>query len=171
MRRKRILAARNSARTGRGGAIITWETYQLGNWDIAIRSITSGGVSSGTDYKFGGNYTPEPPFDEPPIITGPEIPEDYILNQNYPNPFNPSTTIEIGLPEFSRVSLKIYNVLGQEVATLFDNGELTEGKHTFHFIAPQWLPAGAYFVRFVATGLQEFDEPVLIKTRRMLYLK
>jgi len=47
-----------------------------------------------------------------------EIPDTYFINQNYPNPFNPSTTIEYGLPEESRITIKIFNILGQKVKTL-----------------------------------------------------
>ena len=48
------------------------------------------------------------------------IPDEYALHQNYPNPFNPSTRINYEIPKTSKVSLKIYDVLGREVSTLID---------------------------------------------------
>jgi hypothetical protein len=56
------------------------------------------------------------------------IPADFYVYQNYPNPFNPSTTIKYNIPQSSNVSVKIYNMLGQEVKTLF-TGSLTAGVH------------------------------------------
>ncbi len=57
------------------------------------------------------------------------IPSEYYVKQNYPNPFNPTTEISFGLPTASKVEIVVYNLLGQQVATLF-SGELTAGKHS-----------------------------------------
>ncbi|MDP1676302.1 MAG: right-handed parallel beta-helix repeat-containing protein [Bacteroidota bacterium] len=61
-----------------------------------------------------------------------EIPETYLLQQNYPNPFNPSTTIKFGLPVTSWVTLRVYDMLGREVATLI-NEERKAGLHSIRF--------------------------------------
>lgn len=58
-----------------------------------------------------------------------QLPDKLMLNQNYPNPFNPSTSISFGLPKSSEVSLVVYNMMGQEVATLVNN-QLNAGHHS-----------------------------------------
>ncbi|MBK8945178.1 MAG: T9SS type A sorting domain-containing protein [Ignavibacteriae bacterium] len=70
------------------------------------------------------------------------LPSAYSLNQNYPNPFNPSTTISFGLPEKSEVTLKIYNMLGEEVAQIL-NQTLDAGNHSIDFDA-SLLSSGMY---------------------------
>ena len=56
-------------------------------------------------------------------------PEDYKLSQNYPNPFNPTTTIEYTLPIASRISISIFNVMGQEVANIIQNQDKPAGTY------------------------------------------
>ena len=89
------------------------------------------------------------------------IPGTFTLNQNYPNPFNPSTTITFRVDLSGRVSLKVFNMIGQEVATLIDGAE-TAGQHEVNFDATD-LPSGAYFYRLQSGNVTE--------TRRMLLLK
>jgi N-acetylneuraminic acid mutarotase len=74
-----------------------------------------------------------------------EMPGGFVLEQNYPNPFNPSTTITYVLPQTARVSLRIYNAIGQEVATLVDQKKPT-GIHTVQFNGSN-LASGIYLYR------------------------
>jgi WD40 repeat protein len=90
------------------------------------------------------------------------IPKDFMLQQNFPDPFNPSTIIQFTVPSSGRVVLKVFNVLGQEVATLFD-GEATTGTyHQVQFNGSN-LASGIYFSRL------EFERKMLVK--KMLLLK
>ena len=77
--------------------------------------------------------------------------KEFALGQNYPNPFNPSTTINFSLAVDSKVSLKIFDVLGQEVATLI-NGQMAAGSQKVSFDASS-LNSGVYFYRIDASGV------------------
>jgi len=80
-----------------------------------------------------------------------DVPATFSLDQNYPNPFNPSTRISFSLAVDSKVSLKIFDVLGQEVASLV-NQDLTQGVHTYDFNA-SGINSGVYFYKIEATGI------------------
>lgn len=81
----------------------------------------------------------------------PTVPEVYELSQNYPNPFNPTTTIEFALPKASRVSLKVFDILGKEVATLVDEMVLNPGTMKSTFDASRWS-SGVYFYSLIVDG-------------------
>jgi hypothetical protein len=86
---------------------------------------------------------------------------EFALNQNYPNPFNPSTAISFTIPTASKVSLSVYNVLGQRVATLV-NRDLSAGAHAFTFDASA-LSSGMYFYRLEAGANVSVKKMMLIK--------
>ena len=71
------------------------------------------------------------------------FPKEFSLKQNYPNPFNPTTTITYQLPKPGKVSLKVYNILGSEIATLMDSQQ-SRGTYNIPFNASS-LPSGVYF--------------------------
>jgi len=107
-------------------------------------------------------------------LAGSELPTQFTLYQNYPNPFNPTTTIEFDLPEPAFVTLKVYNILGQEVATLLDHEEYDEGSYDIEFEA-QNFASGVYFYRIVTEGIYDEEEEVIGQTftsvKKMLLLK
>ena len=86
---------------------------------------------------------------------------EYRLHQNYPNPFNPSTQISFDLPENSFVTLKVYNLIGQEIKALV-NSSLEAGRHTVYFDASD-LPSGIYLYRLTANEFVSEKKMVLIK--------
>jgi len=89
------------------------------------------------------------------------VPTEFRLDQNYPNPFNPSTTITFALPKQSSVTLKLYNMLGREVASLVDE-DLAPGVHKVVFEAGE-LPTGIYFYRIVAKDYVGVRKLMLVK--------
>jgi hypothetical protein len=89
------------------------------------------------------------------------FPDDYSLTQNYPNPFNPSTLIKFSIGKTGFTTLKLYNVLGKEVAALV-NSELQAGPHEVTFDASN-LPSGTYFYTLTSGYYSE--------TRKMMFLK
>lgn len=89
------------------------------------------------------------------------IPRQAYLHQNYPNPFNPTTTIRFSLPQHSHVTLKVFDVLGREVATLV-NGELNPGEHSVVFEAKS-LSGGVYFYRMTTPTFSQTKSMVVIK--------
>jgi len=93
------------------------------------------------------------------VVTG--VAETYTLSQNYPNPFNPSTQIQFSIPKQTQVTLKIYNLIGQEVATLV-NGVLDAGQHTVSFNASR-LASGVYFYSIKAGSYTNTRSMMLLK--------
>jgi hypothetical protein len=100
--------------------------------------------------------------DSDPVDNG-SLPTVFALDQNYPNPFNPSTDISFALPTAGRVSLTVYNVLGQEVENLV-NEHMEAGNHTVTWEASNYS-SGVYFYRLVA------DNDKFVKTNKMMLLK
>jgi hypothetical protein len=91
----------------------------------------------------------------------PTLPIDFCLEGNYPNPFNSSTKISFRVSHATRMSLKIYDVLGREVATLVD-GSVVAGSHIFSWNATA-TSSGIYFCRMEASGFAQTRKMVLIK--------
>lgn len=100
-----------------------------------------------------------------PLLVNPvsgEIPDKFFLYQNYPNPFNPETTIKFSITENSDASLKIYDINGKKVKTIFEKRNLSPGVYTISLKLGE-LSSGVYFY--------SFETPSFSKTRKLLLLK
>ncbi len=124
-----------------------------------IRVWTRHALSSSDSWTFN-------PTDLLAAVEAPVVPISFNLNQNYPNPFNPSTRISFTIPLLSTVTLKVYNILGQDIATVFE-GRLSAGTYT-----QQWdgknrkgisVSSGVYFYRLQAGSF--------VQTKKMIFLK
>jgi hypothetical protein len=87
------------------------------------------------------------------------VPHRFVLEQNYPNPFNPSTSIPVGIPTRSEIELKIFNILGQEIRTLY-SGAIDQGRYRFTWdgkgSSGETLPSGVYVYRLTTeTGVTQ----------------
>jgi hypothetical protein len=139
-------------------------TSGSGEWCFEVTNVTK----SGWTYDSGANEVTKqcesgPVYNLTSMFArmDQDIPESYCLLRNYPNPFNPTTMIAFDLPVSGQVSLKVFNILGQEVRTLV-NRYLDAGPYEFEFDAGR-LSSGVYFYRL------QMDE--YIETKRMLFLK
>jgi hypothetical protein len=146
-------------------AIVSWDLDMgITNWDQNI-----------------GNYlfynTSNPVYAD----AGKIYPEGFVLYQNYPNPFNPTTKIKFTIPQDDRretinVTLKVYDVLGNEIATLV-NEELPSGKYEVEFGSHSGevrnLTSGIYFYQLLVSALQSKDGKAgsFIQTKKMLMIK
>lgn len=97
---------------------------------------------------------------------GASLPLTWSVSQNYPNPFNPSTTIDYSVPRKSKVTLSVYNVLGQKVATLV-NAEMAAGKYRAVWDGKAEngtnLSSGIYFYKFEADKFVKTSKMVMLK--------
>ncbi|HKL16360.1 MAG TPA: T9SS type A sorting domain-containing protein, partial [Balneolaceae bacterium] len=93
------------------------------------------------------------------IISG--LPDSFELFQNYPNPFNPSTTINFALPEQSDVTIRIYDVMGRQIATLL-NENRPAGYHNIVWDAGS-VASGTYFYRIQAGSFLSVKKLTLVK--------
>ena len=95
-----------------------------------------------------------------------QVPDDYRLQQNYPNPFNPETKIRFELPKNTHVTLKIFNVLGQQVATLI-NSDMKSGYHLVKWDGKNQfgirVASGVYYYRLETTEFSRSMRMLLIK--------
>jgi hypothetical protein len=98
-----------------------------------------------------------------------DLPGQFTLLQNYPNPFNPYTTIEFAIPEASVVTLKVYNIVGQVVATLIDHAAMGDGHQILDFDATT-LASGVYFYQLIADPVSSRGK-LVTRVNKMLLIK
>jgi len=119
-----------------------------------VRTINDGGVGPWSEVNhFNFIYTD--------VKTEDQLPTEFALKQNYPNPFNPSTKISYQLPVSSNVTLKVFDVLGNEVATLVDE-EKPAGVYEINFNSNK-LASGVYLYKLQAGGFTETRKMILMR--------
>jgi hypothetical protein len=134
----------------------------LTNWGLADNLWNVKFVNTNTAFVSGYNGT----VYKLNVLSGTGIDNEislseYSLSQNYPNPFNPVTTIEFSIPKQEFVSLKVYNILGEEISTLV-NSSMQTGKYSVYFDGSK-LPSGMYFYKLTAGNYSSVKKMMLIK--------
>jgi len=139
---------------------VTWTSFSTGMpadnriWSLALNN---NGIFAGTSSGIWFTSYPNKVGIEGEI----SVPSTFILKQNYPNPFNQSTTISFSIPSKSFVSLKIYDLQGREVATIFSE-EIPAGDYTRQWDATD-LSSGIYFYRLQAGSYSEAKKLILLR--------
>ncbi|MBI5216621.1 MAG: T9SS type A sorting domain-containing protein [Ignavibacteriae bacterium] len=152
-----------------------WRPFGVGYTFISDTVSTSPLVVKGYKSLYKVNYLKRDPSRVTmltrfaPTIAENGVPSQYRLEQNYPNPFNPMTTIEFELVQPSYVTLKIFNVLGQEVATLFEQQEMSEGMQAIEFDATNFA-SGVYFYKLEAKEIDS-DVTTFNSVKKMMLVK
>jgi hypothetical protein len=138
-----------------------WTPVNSGLSNLNIRSI----VVSPSGYVFVGTGSGLVYCSSQPTtgieLSGYATPREFLLKQNYPNPFNPATSIEFSLPQSGLVTLKIFNLLGEEVATLL-NEVRPSGTYRIGWNA-SGSPSGVYFCQLQAGDFTETKKLILLR--------
>ena len=138
-------------------------------WKTGVVSLT-GGSEAGQSGFLKVIPGAKPKSHREPFSKDIPVPDAYAMYQNYPNPFNPSTMITFDLPEQANVTLKVYNMLGQEVATLLNNENLTEGQQELTFNANAFA-SGVYFYRITAASVENANGQIFTQVKKMALIK
>ncbi len=150
--------------------------YKFGAWYPAAATISGGSAPMDNEMGFGINHNFDLEESANPIelsevwgtqvVTsvqqvGNTLPSSYQLSQNYPNPFNPTTVIKYSIPEAGKVTLRVYNMLGQEVVTIV-NSQQAAGNYKATFDAGR-LASGIYFYKLSAKNFNMTKKMMLLK--------
>ncbi len=105
-----------------------------------------------------------------PVVNSSELPTFFKLDQNYPNPFNPVTTISFAVPQDAFISIKVYDVMGREIAELVNNKFYSRGYQNTIFNSVQYnLSSGIYFYKLIASNLAGSN--IFTQVKKMILLK
>jgi endo-1,4-beta-xylanase len=138
--------------------ITLWGYVQGLTWQTTVYLVRSDGTARPA-LLWLANYVKNNPLGVEQ--TASKLPTNFQLEQNYPNPFNPTTNIDFSLPKNGYITLKVYNILGQEVATLFQ-GFHKAGAYKVNFNASQ-LASGVYIYRLQSENVSISKKLVLVK--------
>lgn len=169
----RFLESVPQGTTGQFPLLISSARYPVTiGWQVKSATVTASLTAGDREISLKGNGTTSIYTRQSAVVLtlgdSRGLPKGYALEQNYPNPFNPTTTLRYQLPVNSRVTLKIYNVLGQVVQTLVDGVESGGYKST------EWnasgVASGMYFYRLEATSTSDPTKS-FTQVKKMLLLK
>ncbi len=151
---------------------VPWSSFTMGYaashaGNTAVKAVVGQSIAGeihGSNFQLIGGFLANPLLIN--VVVGVAqrdngIPAAFALAQNYPNPFNPSTIIHFDIPMTSSVTLKLYNVLGQEVRTLVDEVK-TPGRYDVRLDAAG-LASGAYFYRIHAGSFVAVKKLLLLR--------
>ncbi len=142
----------------------TWATYSANDSTLPNNYVQSLAID-GSGNKWIGTSDGLSVYNEGGVISfgdGVQIlPENFLIHQNYPNPFNPTTTIRYSISQENFVSIKVYNLLGEEVAALVNDYKLP-GSYNIIFNAAS-LSSGVYFYKISAGEFSENKKMVLLR--------
>lgn len=140
----------------------SWDDYSLSMhcviWQDSTFKMWYAGRRSDQIFSIGYATSPLVPTDVNPPM---DLPREFNLRQNYPNPFNPSTTLSYDVPTRSHITLRVYNTLGQEVATLVDE-DRSAGSYSVVWDA-SGIASGTYLTQLTADGKSVVQKMVLLK--------
>ena len=143
----------------------SWDAWQ-GQVDLANHSITVDGVSELSVWAFASEGDNITGVDQGPETSDFGIPLDIFLEQNYPNPFNPETEIRFQLPEDSHVTVRITNIVGQEIRTLAD-AQYEAGYHSVRWDGKDnnghAVASGIYFYKMQAGKFSQVKKMSLLR--------
>lgn len=139
----------------------TWSSLGMSGYGVSTVLVNPStkdvfaGTKDGLIYKISGNT------EVTATETTNEIPKSFQLQQNYPNPFNPTTTIQFSVPQATRIMIRVFNSIGQEVAVLADQ-EFNAGVHKVNFDANR-LASGMYVYQMIGKNLNISKKMMLLK--------